>query len=85
MFSDRLFRGSVDGLNVGVYHDDALASGFMWPAMEEAMGGKSYLVHEPTGRGHVILFAEDPCFRGTWRGLDRLLLNGALFGPSLRL
>jgi hypothetical protein len=30
----------------------------------------------------VIAFAEDPNFRGYWRGADRLFLNAVVFGPN---
>jgi hypothetical protein len=31
----------------------------------------------------VIVFANEPMFRGWWRALDRLVLNGVVLGPSL--
>jgi hypothetical protein len=34
------------------------------------------------GRGRVIAFAEDPNFRGYWRGVDRLFLNAVVVGGS---
>ena len=37
---------------------------------------------EPTGRGHVTLFADDPAFRTFLHGAHRLLLNAILLGPS---
>jgi hypothetical protein len=55
----------------------------MWPSMEEAIRGLAYLVHERHGAGHVVLFAEDPAFRGAWEGLDRLLLHAILLPKSL--
>ena len=38
-------------------------------------------VDEPTGRGHVVLFAEDPNFRAIWRSTTRLFFNSFLFQP----
>lgn len=84
LLSDRILTPSRTGRTVARIDDERpRRSGFMWPVMEEALKGQAFLVEEPHGRGRVILFAEDPGFRGTWEGLHRLLLNGLLLGPSL--
>ena len=44
--------------------------------------GTAFLVDEPLGDGHVVLFTNDPMFRGWWRALDRLVLNAVLLGPT---
>jgi hypothetical protein len=51
--------------------------------MEEALKGQAWLVEERRGRGKVVLFAEDPSFRGTWEGLHALLLNAVMIGPNV--
>ena len=84
VLSDRILTPSKTGRTVArIDRDRPRRSGFMWPVMEEALKGQAFLVEEVHGRGRVILFAEDPGFRGTWEGLHRLLLNGLLLGPSL--
>ena len=84
VLSDRILTPSLEGRTVARIHPESgRRSGFMWPVMEEALKDKAFLVEERRGRGRVILFAEDPGFRGTWEGLHRLLLNGVLLGPSL--
>ena len=40
-------------------------------------------VQDPAMPNIVILFADDPTFRGFWRGLDRLVLSCILFAPSM--
>jgi hypothetical protein len=40
------------------------------------------LIEEPVGDGHVVVFANEPLFRGWWRALDRLVLNAIVLGPS---
>lgn len=57
--------------------------GLFWEITKKRLAGKAYATVEDLGSGHVILFAEDPSFRAAWEGLDKLLLNGVLFGPSL--
>jgi hypothetical protein len=58
-------------------------SGFVWPDnTEELLANTAYVVDEPMGRGHAILYLFDPTFRAAWPGLRRLFLSAILFGPS---
>ncbi|MDX1632062.1 MAG: M14 family metallopeptidase [Thermoanaerobaculia bacterium] len=57
-------------------------SGHVWPESAERLPGAVFVYEERIGRGRVIAFAEDPGFRGYWRGADRLFLNATLLGPS---
>jgi hypothetical protein len=83
--SDRIFTPSRHGWNAARFAPaEALhVSGFLWERMRDALAGQAYLVDEPTGRGHVLLFAEDPNFRGAWTSLSRLFLNALFFLPSV--
>jgi Zinc carboxypeptidase len=85
MTGDVFLRASKDGANVAVFPTTGplTRAGFVWPDnTERLLRGTSFVIDEPTGRGHVILFAADPMFRGWWRSLDRLVLNAILLGPS---
>jgi Zinc carboxypeptidase len=84
--SDHLFTPSLQGWNAATFAEEGelRVSGFLWEKMRAALAGKPYLVDEPLGRGHVILFAEDPNFRAAWESLSRLFLNALLFMPSLQ-
>jgi hypothetical protein len=82
------FRPSKEGTNAVVFSPEASRSlrlsGFIWPNnTERLLRGTAYVIDEPTGRGHVILYAEDPQFRGIWRSMTRLFFNSILFAPSL--
>ena len=58
-------------------------AGFTWPGnTDRLLRGTSLLVDEPLGGGHVVLFTNEPMFRGWWRALDRLVLNAMLLGPA---
>ena len=60
-----------------------LVSGFAWEGnTERLLTETAAVVDEPTGAGHVLLYLSDPTFRNLWRGLNRLLINGILFGPN---
>jgi hypothetical protein len=84
--SEYLFSLSKQGWNVATYCEEKelRVSGFIFEEMKKALPGQVYLIDEPTGRGHVILYADDPNFRAYWDGLGRLFFNSILFGPSLR-
>jgi hypothetical protein len=79
------FRPSKEGTNAVVFASDAArplhVAGFIWPTTESLLRGTSYVIDEPVGRGHVVLFAEDPNFRAIWRSTTRLFFNSFLFQP----
>ncbi|HWS90904.1 MAG TPA: M14 family zinc carboxypeptidase [Pyrinomonadaceae bacterium] len=79
------FRPSKEGTNAVVFPADPQntlhVAGFVWPTTESLLRGTSYVIDEPTGRGHVVLFAEDPNFRAIWRSTTRLFFNSFLFQP----
>lgn len=58
-------------------------SGLLWPEAAVRLANSAYLVREPMGRGQMILFADQPNFRGLARGTERLLLNAIVYGPGL--
>jgi hypothetical protein len=41
-----------------------------------------FIAQERVGRGNVVMFTNDPMFRGWWRALDRLVLNAVLLGTA---
>lgn len=66
-----------------VYTDNPLAAGYMHPDSKETIAGHAALVVENSGRGQVILFADNPNFRAFWMGTQRLTVNAVVFGPFL--
>lgn len=85
--SGYFFRPSKEGTNALVFEQrpkKALAmSGFVWEDnTERLLRGTSYLIDEPIGGGHVILFAEDPFFRGIFRTMTRPFFNSILFNGT---
>jgi len=55
-------------------------SGYISPESETRLQHTAFAVRESLGRGHVILFADSPGFRGFWTGAGRLLTNAVFFG-----
>jgi hypothetical protein len=72
------------GVNVGVYApgDKLVAAGLVWKEAQPLLAERSYLMHQPMGRGHVIAFAEDPNYRGYAEATELLFVNAVLLGPG---
>ncbi len=86
MDGNSFFRPSKEGANVVTFTSAGplLVSGFVWPDnTEELLRGTAYVIDEPTGGGHVILFAEDPTFRYLWRTTQQMFMNAILLAPSM--
>ena len=86
MDGNSFFRPSKEGANVVTFNaaGPLVVAGFVWPDnTEELLRGTAYVIDEPTGGGHVILFAEDPTFRYLWRTTQQMLMNAILLAPSL--
>ena len=62
--------------------DAPVAAGFAWPEARARLAGALLVASEQAGDGRLILFAQDPAFRGFWRGTMPLLLNALLYAPS---
>jgi hypothetical protein len=76
---------SKEGANLGVFPKTGKLhrAGFVWPEnTERLLRNSALLIEEPTGGGHVVLFANEPFFRAWWHALDRLVLNAIVLGPS---
>ena len=82
--SNLVFSLSSDGANAAVYapRDRLRLSGFAWPESLDLLAGKAFAVAEKVGRGNLVLFADDPNFRGGWEGLSRMVLNAILLVPA---
>ena len=80
----RFFAPSREGANPVVFKGpDLIASGFAWPNNSERLLDRSvYAAVESRGRGHVIVFADDPTFRAVTQGTWKLLGNAILMGPG---
>ncbi len=84
--SNRIFQlVKLDrGTNVGIYapDDKFYVSGFMFDDARKQLPNKAFLMHVPTGRGHVIAFAEDPNYRAFLEGLNVMFFNAVFLAPG---
>jgi hypothetical protein len=63
---------------------DLALAGLIWPEAVGYISGTAYLVRERVGRGQVVLFANDPVFRGYSLGTQRLFANAAILGAGFK-
>jgi hypothetical protein len=82
--SGYFFRYSKEGINALVFDakpkKPLTIAGFVWEGnTERLLKGTSYLIDEPMGSGHVILFADEPFFRGIFRSTTKPFFNSILF------
>jgi Zinc carboxypeptidase. len=85
--SGYFFRYSKEGSNALVFDAKPkrplTISGFVWNGnTENLLKGTAYVIDEPNGQGHVILFAEEPFFRGIFRATTRPFFNSILFNGT---
>lgn len=85
--SGYFFRISKEGTNALLFEQNPkrplTISGFVWEGnTERLLKGTAYVIDESQGAGHVILFAEEPFFRGIFRSTTRLFFNSILFNRT---
>jgi len=61
---------------------DLRLAGLLWPEARARWAETAYVMREGRGGGQVILFADDPVFRGMYAGTTRLLMNALFLGPG---
>jgi len=52
---------------------------------EELLKPSASLIVSKLGSGRVVLFADNPNFRGSWYGTNRLFLNAIFLGSEIRI
>jgi hypothetical protein len=57
-----------------------LLSGYASLSNVGLISGSAAVLVQSEGSGRVIVIADNPVFRGYWRGTQRLLENGVFFG-----
>jgi len=85
--SGYFFRYSKEGTNALVFDANPkkplTISGFVWEGnTERLLQGTAYVIDETNGSGHVILFADEPFFRGIFRSVTRPFFNSMLLNGT---
>ncbi|GIX17488.1 MAG: peptidase M14 [Rhodothalassiaceae bacterium] len=69
---------------VAVYDGkEPLISGFASDENLRRIAGTPMLLADGLGRGRLVLFADEPTFRATFRGTERLFVNSLFFAPVI--
>lgn len=55
--------------------ENVLASGYLWEENKKQLAYKPFLIHQPTNKGMVIGFTQDPTTRAYLDGLNIMLMN----------
>ena len=65
------------GKNVASFKgpDELLASGYLWQENRQQLASKPFLIHQPTGKGMVIAYTQEPTLRAFLDGLHVMLTN----------
>jgi len=65
------------GKNIAWFSDakNVLASGYLWEENKKQLAYKPFLIHQPTGKGMVISFTQEPTTRAYLDGLNVMLMN----------
>ena len=51
----------------------------------EIMKKAASIVVSKRGKGRVVLFADNPNFRGAWYGTNKLFMNAVFFGHLIKV
>ncbi len=70
--------------SVALYSKDPHIDGYVSKNnLENNVKGSASLIVSGAGSGRVVLFADNPNFRGTWYGTNKLFLNAIFFGANI--
>ena len=72
------------GVNVGTYAplERLVAAGLVWKEAQPLLAGRAHVMHQPTGRGHVIAFSEEPNYRAYAEATQLLFINAVLLAAA---
>ncbi|OAV68641.1 hypothetical protein Barb6_02096 [Bacteroidales bacterium Barb6] len=74
-----------DSINsVSRYSAKPLLNGYLQPDAAKYFKDAASIKTVNSGSGTIVLFAEDPLFRGIWDATERTFINAVLFGDKLR-
>ena len=78
---DTLLKASENPFGTPVrYAEKPLVSGYIGEQRLLEMSGQPAVIAERHGKGLIVRFANNPIFRGFWRGTERLWVNSLYFG-----
>ncbi len=70
---------------VSQYTADPLIGGYIHPTTLKKVRNSASILVGAEGRGRVIMFSDNPNFRGTWYGTNKLFLNAIFYGGNINV
>ena len=70
---------------IAQYTATPLIGGYIHKSELKKVASSAAILLSPDRQGRVILFSDNPNFRGTWYGTNKLFLNALFFGPLISL
>lgn len=70
---------------IAQYTASPLIGGYIHKSDIKNVSHSAAILFSPEGQGRTILFSDNPNFRGTWYGTNKLFLNALFFGPLVSL
>ncbi|MBU3744720.1 MAG: hypothetical protein FGM61_09305 [Sediminibacterium sp.] len=67
------------------YTDNPLIGGYLHPNSAKKIKNSAAISIAQEGEGRIILFTDDPNFRGAWYGTNKLFLNALFFGSLINV
>ncbi len=67
------------------YTKDPLVDGFITDNNYDKLNSSVSLLVSKIGKGRAVMFSDNPNFRGSWYGTNRLFLNAILLGDKIRV
>lgn len=64
---------------VAQYDDKPFVNGYTSKENIKKISNSAAIILSPSGAGQVVLFADDPTYRGYWLGTNRIFLNSIFF------
>ena len=78
------FQNSTSAYNtIAQYTNTPLVGGYLHPNSLKMIKNSPSILVGTEGSGRVILFADEPNFRGTWFGTNKLFLNALFLGSIM--
>jgi lambda repressor-like predicted transcriptional regulator len=70
---------------IAKYTKDAHIDGYISKENYDVLTKSAAILASPVGKGRVILFADNPNFRGAWYGTNKLFFNALFFGNHIKV
>jgi hypothetical protein len=70
---------------IAQYTPTPLIGGYIHKTDIKRVANSAAVLYSPEGQGRVIMFADNPNFRGTWYGTNKMFLNALFFGSLISL